>query len=442
MLLSVARAEAVHAQAPLERAGATDLARSELLSRAAPGAVVALVHGDTVEVQAIGHVDPERTIPLTADNLFGTGELSLWITALIAVRLAEAGDVALDTPIRRWATELPPRIGALTLEQLLTQTSGLDDARDEPPRRPPGPTAWPGATDRALFTEPGRIHSPSRHGPALARSILEIAAGAPFETLAATHLFTPAGMSRSTYDPGRAEELGAVPGQVMSNSISSPLQALSPRASPLRQLYTTAGDLAALLAAGLPNDAELQGALARTAASAAVRPALPSDSVGMGVRIRAFGGRRMVVYEQGIGGYGTLVRWLPDAHVGIVILANSTGATLSRTADALLASALGPAASPAVTAPTQPDTPFAEPSSLAGTYANGDRIIVLELDGERLYWVDGELRLPVERNGAHLDVLVADGRVAESLRTYVDAVGDVYLIVGDLAYRKNRPSVR
>lgn len=437
----------VHAQETslLERAGVAELALRELRQRAAPGGVVALVREGRVEVQAIGHSDPERTVTMLPERLFGTGGLAGAIAGLVAAALAGEGAIDPALPIRTWAPDLPERVGAITLEQLLGGRSGLDDARDEPPRRRPGPRVWPGATDRALFTEPGALYSPSRHAPALARAILVAATGEEsFESLAGRVVFAPAGMRSSTFDALRADALGAVPGMVVSTGERSPMLALLPRASPVPQLYTTAGDLARLLQAGMEADGPLPRAFEWLAAARAVRPADPRDSVGAGVLIGDFHGHRMIRYEGGIGGYGTVVRWLPGAATGVVALTNATGALLTGTADGLLRHALGnEAMAGAADGPPPPpaNTPAAD-SAYAGTWANGDRIILLELADGRLFWRDGDLRLEVRREGGVLDVVVADGRVAQRLRWYADAAGRPYLLAGDLAYRKVTPRFR
>lgn len=232
-----------------------------------------------------------------------------------------------------------------------------------------------------------------------------------------------------------------MPGQVVSKSIETPLYALLPRASPVEQLYATAGDIGALLAAGMSADGRVSAAFAYVTEARTVRPWDAADSIGAGIRISRFAGRRMASSEGGIGGYGTVVRWLPEARVGVVLLANATGATLTRTADGLLRHALGGADTLGAAAPPSRRAPTAD-SAYAGTWANGDRIIVLESVAGALYWQDGGLRLEVRRDGERLDVLVGDGRIAQTLRWFEDAAGNAYLLAGDLAYRKVTPSFR
>jgi CubicO group peptidase (beta-lactamase class C family) len=421
-----------------------DRARAELLRTGATGGVLAIVSGDRIAIEAIGHADTTRTTPMRADLLFGTGGLDALYTALVATLLAVEQRVSLAAPVRRYAPDLPAGIGALTLAQLLSHTAGLDDAADEPPRRGrPAPSVWPGATDRALFTEPGRVHSPSRHGLPLARAILASATDQTWDALLRSTLLEPAALERTTPDPVEAESLGAATGLLVNNTSAGPLRLLAPGESPVDQVHSSAGDLARivrlLLADGMDGARRVwaKEAVDMLERARAVRPSTPPDSVGAGVRITHLHGRRTLSAESGIGGYGTLVRWIPEAGVGVVALGNATGAVLRGTANDALRFALlerglrvddEPAADIVVN--------YGNSADIAGTYANGDRILVLERDGDALYWADGGLRLRIEPRGVWLDVLIDDGRVAETLRTFRDDEGRRYILVGELAYRR------
>jgi hypothetical protein len=75
-------------------------------------------------------------------------------------------------------------------------------------------------------------------------------------------------------------------------------------------------------------------------------------------------------------------------------------------------------------------------AALAGTWSNGDRIIVLGMLAGRLHWRDGDIALPIRRSGAVLEAVVADGRVAQSFRWTRDAAGTQYLLLGDRAFTR------
>lgn len=414
----------------------------ELTAFAASGAAIAVVSVDGVLLlEGYGRTTHEGGEAVTPDMPFGTVRLRDVFTALAAVRLAQLGGIDMDAPIGRYAADLPPRIGSITLAQLLSHTAGLDDARDVPTRRRPVSTVWAGATDRALFTEPGAIHSPSRHGLPLARAILEARSGQPQTELVRSLVMAPAGMERSTFDGAHAERLGAVPGLVVSTASDRPLVMMPPSTNPMPQLYTTARDLASLMrrwlgaAATSGRPVSARAAFDAVGTARAPRPGHSPDSVGLGVRITRTSGHRTISFTDGEAGYGVLLRIIPEAGVGIAILANATGAVLTATADTMLAAFLAGRALPASTeAPAIADLPGAV-TSFAGTYANGDRIVVLEARDGQLYWRDGDLALPVRREGARLDAIIGDGRVAKRFYWTRDEAGRAYLIVDERAYR-------
>jgi len=430
------------AQAVRLAPGIEQLAERELLAESATGGVVALITGNSpVTLAAVGHQDAQRNVPMEADLLFGTGGFDDVLTALATVLLARDGTVALHAPIRTYAPDLPPRIGSVTLVQLLSHTAGLDDAEDDPAPRPrPGSRIWPGATDRALFTEPGRIYSHSRYSYFLARAILSEVTGRPFSDLIHERILVPAGMERSTLDGTAAEAMGAAPGYLITSDAEGPVRPLRPSESPLRQLYATAGDIARLLQLGMGESDGVSpvAAFDTLIAARAALPVIPGDSVAFGLRVRRFRGARQLSYESTIAGYGTLVRFIPDARVGVVMFGNATGAVLRTTADTLLSALLrnaGYAMGDDSAILAEPDMPD-DPAVYAGTYANGDRIVVLEVHQGELHWRDGDILLRVRREGTRLDVLVPDGRIAQVLHFARDAEGTSYLFVGNRAYRR------
>lgn len=71
-----------------------------------PGAVALVAHGDDVEVTALGHLDVERTAPMTRDTIFRLASITKPITAAAVLMLVEDGRFGLDTPIAEWLPEL------------------------------------------------------------------------------------------------------------------------------------------------------------------------------------------------------------------------------------------------------------------------------------------------------------------------------------------------
>ena len=71
-------------------------------------------------------------VPMTVDTRFGIASGSKVFTAIIALRLARRGLLTLDAPVREWlGDDLPLIAPEVTLEHLLTHTSGIGDYLDE-----------------------------------------------------------------------------------------------------------------------------------------------------------------------------------------------------------------------------------------------------------------------------------------------------------------------
>jgi CubicO group peptidase (beta-lactamase class C family) len=97
-----------------------------------PGLAVAFVDGDrTVYVRGTGLADTAPAKPADADTRFYIASSTKSFTALAIAALAARGEVNLDAPVATWLPDsgLPPAIAArVTLRQLLTHTSGLDNS--------------------------------------------------------------------------------------------------------------------------------------------------------------------------------------------------------------------------------------------------------------------------------------------------------------------------
>lgn len=412
-----------------------------------PGAVMAIaVRDSTVWLGAFGQRHVESSEPMRAELLFGTAELDEVLVGLASAVLDATGGADLDAPIRTMIPDLPPRLGAVTLAQLLSHTAGLDDADDTTPPRRPVSRIWPEATDRAFFTDRGSIYSPSRYGLRLARAVLERHTGRGVLDLVHELILDPLGMTNSTFSGGRAGQLGAAEGYVVSTSAARPVVGLPPAENPHPQFFSSAKDLARLSRA-LLNGGTLEGkqvlpasAVAEVLRTRAARPSQPGDSVALGWTVTRFAGQREVGYSGGIAGYGILMRLLPEAGTAAVVLANGTGGRLSATADTALTSVLRSlgrnVARTRTTAAEDAGGLPADDAAFTGTYANGDRFILLEVRNGQLHWVDGDMALPVQKDGAAFHVIVADGRIAQTFRWARDAAGNHYLLVNDRAYRR------
>ena len=97
--------------------------------------VLVSVDGETVHARSAGHADRESGRPLTDDAIFLLASISKPFVTATAMSLVETGELALDAPVTRYLPDFRPRTAdgaepAITIEQLLTHTSGLSYGMD------------------------------------------------------------------------------------------------------------------------------------------------------------------------------------------------------------------------------------------------------------------------------------------------------------------------
>jgi CubicO group peptidase (beta-lactamase class C family) len=117
------------AQTPL---GAIDrYVRDEIRRERVPGVSVAIVRGGRIILaRGYGEANVELHAPATDSTVYQSGSVGKQFTAALILRLAAAGRLRLDDPIRRHLPEGPPAWDSITVRHLLSHTSGIPDYTD------------------------------------------------------------------------------------------------------------------------------------------------------------------------------------------------------------------------------------------------------------------------------------------------------------------------
>jgi CubicO group peptidase (beta-lactamase class C family) len=133
LALSNAAATATQAPADDEVAATLDALLTKLYPADAPGAAVISVRdGRTVLRKAYGMADLELGVPLQPDMVFRIGSMTKQFTAVAVLLLAEEGKLAVSDPITKFLPDYPTGGKTITVEQLLTHTSGIKSYTDMP----------------------------------------------------------------------------------------------------------------------------------------------------------------------------------------------------------------------------------------------------------------------------------------------------------------------
>ena len=173
------------------------------------GVVLIAQHGDVVFEQGYGWADADLRVRNDPSLRYGIGSLTKPITAAAVMRLVQRGRLRLSDPLCLYVVPCPVPWRGVTLEHLLSHTSGIPDYFDELPAAPVDSTkavidaAIAKHREDPLRSYPGARYAYSNFGYFLLGYTLEAATGRPWESVLQAEVFAPAGMRDTEYDDVR-----------------------------------------------------------------------------------------------------------------------------------------------------------------------------------------------------------------------------------------------
>lgn len=169
------------------------------------GATLLSIRGQVVLRKGYGTANDSTGALVTPETVFDIGSLAKTFTAAAVLVLESRGRLSLDDSLSRFLDGVPADKLAITLRQLLSHTSGLDEgfpyenptaeeyeevSRDEAVRRI---LAMP------MAAQPGAQFQYSNPGFILLAAVVERAAGEPFRAFVRHALLEPAGMRHTGF---------------------------------------------------------------------------------------------------------------------------------------------------------------------------------------------------------------------------------------------------
>jgi D-alanyl-D-alanine carboxypeptidase len=184
-----------------------DALLSRLYPADAPGAaVIAVSDGHTVLRKAYGMADLELWVPLQPDMVFRIGSMTKQFTAVAILMLVEEGKLAVSDPITRFLPDYPTRGKTITVEHLLTHTSGIRSYTAMPDFRANARQDYTVQSlidhfkDQPLDFEPGERYQYDNSGYFLLGAIIEKASGMTYEAFLKKRIFNVVGMPRTSIE--------------------------------------------------------------------------------------------------------------------------------------------------------------------------------------------------------------------------------------------------
>jgi len=316
-----------------------------------PAIHVTLLHGDKVILQrGYGAVGASEPAP-GADAMFPLGSISKQFTAALILSLADAGKLPLDAAVSQYLPEWFARDPGLRVHHLLSHTSGLADFLWLKGYRPlANDAATPTAAFIALAAAAPRRFAPgtrwaysNTNYKALAL-IAERVSGRSYDDALADLVLRPAAID-GVVSCHRLRPDQFVPG-VSGDGKPTPLD-------PSAAAYVGDGGLCGSATA---LTAWVRRTLApRTAATRRLtQPSVLTDGTQVpysnGVSTREFLGRAMLWHGGNVDSHSTMIAYLPDDDMTVVLLTSKGLVWLTELMPALIGAAR-PARAPATAAP-------------------------------------------------------------------------------------------
>lgn len=386
----------------------------EMRDKGIPGMTVLVIENGSVAYRrSFGISDVESGAPMSSGLLMQVGSITKVITALSANVARARGQVDFDAPIGRYLSGLSTRVARLTLGSLLSQTSGLRDEAADSGRQDEGALVEfaRSLTDSALALPAGESFSYSNPGFALGGAVLQEALRAPFGRLVDDLVLRRLGMGHATMHPLDAMTFPRAAGHATDRA--GRLRVVRPVANdtrfwPAGYLWASGEDMAQLLRAllfrrtGSDVPMELADAADSLIQPRVPVPGLPHDAhYGYGMFLDRWHGVRRAWHPGAMPGYSSLLEFLPDQQLGVVILANRDAIRLDRIAESALESlAVLPGDEPTLESTVkQAGAPSDQAlRALEGTYMARFPVELRFRDG-RLVLLRGGVELPMEALG-------------------------------------------
>jgi len=315
--------------------------------RADLSGVVSVALPDGTATHARGILAEPGSRELHADDRFNLGSAGKMFTAVAIAQLADAGRLRLEDEIGRWVKGLTPEAARVTLEQLLTHTSGLGnyftpDNLDVIRRARSLSELKPLVEmDKPAF-KPGARFAYSNSGYLLLGLAVEGASGMPYDRYLREHVFAPAGMIATGLEadgpPGHAVGMTAHAGNDPSRSTPELRRAADAglRGGPAGGAFSTAKDLqrflAALVAGKLVSSETFRRMTSPLVVAAPAKDGRPQLAYGLGFGVGSVERHHWFGHNGGAPGVNVEVAFFPDAGAGVVVLSNRDPPTASRVA--------------------------------------------------------------------------------------------------------------
>lgn len=298
------------------------------------GNVLAEQDGRVVLERSYGLAVEGWGVPNTSETKFEIASLTKQFTAAAILQLAEAAKLSVDDPISKYYTDAPESWRAITIQELLTHTSGIPNNELKDFYKGIAAAYTPDELiktfrDRPLAFAPGTKWAYTNTEYYLLAWLIEHLSGESYGSYLAHHIFGPLKMAHSGFAPTLAVIPEMAEGYTFENGLLRHRDYFD-RSLEIGAggIYTTAEDMV------LWNRAlDTPGFLSAHSLDL-MFTAHPPGNYGYGWFVDEHP-RRRIYHEGGDPGFAAFETRYPEQHLVIVVLANEDDVPVRETAEAL-----------------------------------------------------------------------------------------------------------
>ena len=369
-----------------------------------PGCAVAVSrNGKPVVNRAYGSADLERNVPVNPDSIFDIGSVRKQFVAAAVLLLVEDGKLSLTDDVRKHFPELPDYGHKITLDHVLTHTSGIRD--------------WTGLRallggkvddvmsltlrQRGLNFAPGEEWSYSNSGYVLLTDLVARTSGMSFSEFMRKRIFEPLGMkaSMSPLDLREVIKNRALGYEKEGNGWRVGMYVGNERGSSGGAVLSTATDLV------IWNDALTSSRLGKFVTEKLQEQASLNNGrklrYARGLMINPFPGGTLVSHSGSAAGYSAWLGRIPGEGLSIAVLCNAdvtSASALAQRVGEVFAPA--PKAKSAETVEAKAPAAVAEGAGVTGVDLNSRAgLFFSERNGEPLRLIVNNGKLGIEGGG-------------------------------------------
>lgn len=292
------------------------------MSAEVPGCAVGVAqNGKPVLTRGYGLADLEHKTPLSGTTLFDIGSNQKQFTAASILLLVQDGKLKLSDDIRKYLPEVPDYGHVVTINHLLTHTSGVRDWQ------PLLNMSYEDADvlklimrQRGLNFTPGDEWAYSSSGFELAKEIVARVSGMSFSDFTHKRLFVPLGMKSTAYVGDIMQGTGdrAIGYQKEGNGWKQYMYLGNRRGG--GAIISSANDLL------IWNEALTNQKLGKFVVEKMEEPARLNSgrrlTYGRGLMVDSVAGERLISHSGGAAGYSSWLGRFPDHKLSVTVLCN------------------------------------------------------------------------------------------------------------------------